>query len=115
MSMSVQTGWYGQRLAATHNLDAAPTLILKESRKASVAVTRLRSGTGLKEASTPLPADKALTVHLQLRALPDTEVWIDQRRVYAEPYQKALSPSSTFNDRRLPACLARSAPLTSMR
>ena len=41
MGASVQTGWYGQRLAATHDLDAAPTLILKQSRKAAVAVTRL--------------------------------------------------------------------------
>ena len=88
MSTSAQSGWYGPRLAATHNLDAAPTLILKESRKASVAVTRMRSGIGLKKASTPLPADKALTVHLQLRELPEHEVWIEQRRVYAKPYQK---------------------------
>src|SRR4029077_15609179 len=35
-----------------------------------------------------LPADKALTVHLQLRELPEHEVWIEQRRVYAEPYQR---------------------------
>ena len=88
MATSAQSGWYGQRLAATHSLDAAPTLILKESRKASVAVTRMRSSTGLKRASTPLPADKALTVHLQLRALPKHEVWIEQRRVHAEPYQR---------------------------
>jgi AraC family transcriptional regulator len=88
MSTSAKSGWYGHRLAATHNLDAAPTLILKESRKASVAVTRMRSSTGLKKASTPLPADKALTVHLQLRELPEHEVWIEQRRVYAEPYQR---------------------------
>ncbi len=81
-------GWYGQRLAATHDLDAAPTLILKESRKASVAVTRLRSRTALKKGSTPLPEDEALTVHLQLRELPKHEVWIDRRRVYAEPYQR---------------------------
>ena len=88
MSTSAQSGWYGRRLAATHNLDAAPTLILKESRKASVAVTRMRSRTGLKKPSTPLPEDKALTVHLQLRELPEHEVWIEQRRVYAEPYQR---------------------------
>jgi AraC family transcriptional regulator len=88
MRTGAQSGWYGQRLAATHNLDAAPTLILKESRKASVAVTRMRSSTGLKKASTPLPADKALTVHLQLREVPEHEVWIEQRRVYAEPYRR---------------------------
>jgi AraC family transcriptional regulator len=53
-----------------------------------MAVTRMRNDTGLREASTPLPADKALTLHLQLRELREHEVWIDQRRVYAEPYQR---------------------------
>jgi AraC family transcriptional regulator len=86
--MNVQRGWYGQRLAATHNLDAAPTLILKTSRKASVAVTRMRSNTGLAEASAPLPADNALAVHLQLRELRQHEVWVGQRCAHAEPYQR---------------------------
>jgi AraC family transcriptional regulator len=88
MNMKVQRGWYGQRLAATHNLDEAPTLILKTSSEASVAVTRMRSNTGMTDASTPLPADKALTVHLQLRELQEHEIWIEQRRVYAEPYPR---------------------------
>jgi AraC family transcriptional regulator len=88
MDMNVQRGWYGQRLAATHNLDAPPTLILKAQSRTAVAVTRLRSDTGLAEASTPLPADKAVTVHLQLQELREHEVWIDRRRVYAEPYRK---------------------------
>ena len=85
--MTVQSGWYGKRLAATHNLDAAPTLVLKDDGRAAVAVTRMRSSTGLTEASQPL-ADKALTVHLQLQELNEHEVWIERRRVYAEPYQK---------------------------
>jgi AraC family transcriptional regulator len=88
MTMNPERGWYGQRLAATHSLDAAPSLILKTSRKASVAVTRMRSNTGMTEASTPLSADKALTVHLQLRELRKHEVWIERRCVYAEPYQR---------------------------
>ena len=86
--MTVQDGWFGQRLAATHNLDAAPTLVLNDSRKAAVAVTRMRSSTGLTEASKPLPADKALTVHLQLHELKEHEVWIESQRVYAVPYQR---------------------------
>ncbi len=85
--MTVQDGWFGQRLAATHNLDAAPTLVLKDCRKAAVAVTRMRSSTGLAEASKPL-ADKALTVHLQLQELKEHEVWIERERVYAKPYPK---------------------------
>jgi hypothetical protein len=84
----VQSGWYGQRLAATHKLDAAPTLVLKAHRKAAVAVTRMRSSTGLAEASTPLAADKALTVQLQLRDLKEHEVWIERQLVYAKPYQR---------------------------
>jgi AraC family transcriptional regulator len=86
--MNVQRGWYGQRLAATHNLVAPPTLVLKTQRGAAVAVTRMRSHTGLAEASAPLPADKAVTVHLQLQELKKHEVWIERRRVYAEPYQR---------------------------
>jgi len=88
MSASAHSGWYGERLAATHDLDAAPTLILKESRKAPVAVTRMRSSTGLKKASTPLPEDKALTVHLQLRELREHQVWIEKQCVYADPYPR---------------------------
>jgi AraC family transcriptional regulator len=86
--MTVQDGWFGQRLAATHNLDAAPTLILKGCRKAAVAVTRMRSSTGLAEASKPLAADKALSVHLQLQELKEHEVWIERKRVYTKPYPK---------------------------
>jgi AraC family transcriptional regulator len=86
--MTLQSGWYGQRLAATHNLAAAPTLVLKDHRKAAVAVTRMRSSTGLAVASTPLAADKALTVQLQLQELKEHEVWIERQRVYAKPYQR---------------------------
>ncbi len=86
--MTVQSGWYGKRLAATHNLDAAPTLVLNDDGKSAVAVTRMRSNTGLAEASKPVAADKALAVHLQLQELKEHEVWIERRRVYAKPYQR---------------------------
>ena len=86
--MTVQSGWYGQRLATTHNLAAAPTLILKEHGDAPVAVTRMRSSTGLSKVSTPTAADSALTVHLQLQELKEHEVWIERQRVYAKPYQR---------------------------
>ena len=86
--MTVQSGWYGKRLAATHSLVAAPTLILKDDGPASIAVTRMRSSTGMAEASEPVVAEKALTVHLQLQELKEHEVWIERERVYAKPYQR---------------------------
>ena len=98
--MTVQSGWYGKRLAATHNLDAAPTLVLKDDGKSAVAVTRMRSSTGLAEASKPVAADKALTVHLQLQELKEHEVWIERQRVYAEPYQRG---AVTIIDLRQPS------------
>ncbi len=97
--MTVQSGWYGKRLAATHNLDAAPTLVLKDDGHAAVAVTRMRSSTGLTEASQPL-ADKALTVHLQLQELNEHEVWIERRRVYSQPYRRG---AVTILDLRKPS------------
>ncbi len=98
--MTVQDGWYGQRLATTHNLAAAPTLILKEHGNAAVAVTRMRSSTGLTEPSEPVAADKALTVHLQLQELKEHEVWIERRRVYAKPYKRG---AVTIIDLRSPS------------
>ena len=98
--MTVQSGWYGKRLAATHNLDAAPTLVLKDDGRAAVAVTRMRSSTGMAEASEPVVADKALTVHLQLKELKQHEVWIERERVYAKPYQRG---AVTIIDLRKPS------------
>ena len=98
--MTVQSGWYGKRLAATHNLDAAPTLVLKDDGRAAVAVTRMRSRTGMAEASEPVVADKALTVHLQLQELKQHEVWIERERVYAKPYQRG---AVTIIDLRKPS------------
>ena len=98
--MTVQSGWYGKRLAATHNLDAAPTLVLKDDGMSAVAITRMRSSTGLAEASKPVAADKALTVHLQLQELKEHEVWIERERVYAQPYQRG---AVTILDLRKPS------------
>ena len=98
--MTVQSGWFGKRLAATHSLDAAPTLLLKDDGRSAVAVTRMRSSTGLTEASQPVAADKALTVHLQLQELKEHEVWIESERVYAEPYRRG---AVTILDMRKPS------------
>ena len=98
--MTVQSGWYGKRLAATHQLDAAPTLVLGGDGQAAVAVTRMSSSTGLTEASQPVAADRALTVHLQLRELKQHEVWIERQRVYATPYQRG---AVTILDLRKPS------------
>jgi AraC family transcriptional regulator len=72
----VETGAYGMRMARHLHLAAAPSISVRTRRKAVLAVTRLRSETGLSAPTTPLPAEAAFCVQLHLRPVSPVQVWL---------------------------------------
>jgi len=83
-----ENGAYGAQMAAHLHLDSAPVLAVKTLGKAQLAVTRLRSETGLSEMSDPIPTEKAFIVTLHLRSNRSVEVWVGQQRIPTGPYPK---------------------------
>ena len=76
---------YSQSVARLFNIGSAQTTATTILKTGQLAVTRLRSdlhGTGV---SSPLPAERAYAVILQLRDAAGNELWKSGRRVPAEP------------------------------
>jgi AraC-like DNA-binding protein len=84
----VEVGTYGNRMAKHLHLASAPMISVKTRHKAQVAVTRLRSETGLVDRTTPFACERAFTVQLHLRAVSPVNFWLRGRSVSAEPAQE---------------------------
>jgi AraC-like DNA-binding protein len=68
-------GAYGPRIAKLFHLDTAQTLTTTILKTAKLAATRLTSGLHGIGVTSPIPAEKAYLVSLQLRDLVGGEVW----------------------------------------
>jgi AraC-like DNA-binding protein len=68
-------GAYGPRIAQLFHLDTAQTLTTTILKTAKLAATRLTSGPRGIGITSPIPAEKAYLVSLQLRDLVGGEVW----------------------------------------
>jgi len=84
----VDEGAFGTRMAAHLQPDAAHPIEVQMVRKPRLVVTRLLCDTGLTQISTPIPAQQAFVISLQLRDLPFHELWLDGRRQPTGPYPK---------------------------
>ncbi len=84
--MQPATGAYGEGLAKYFRADASSHLITSNVKKAKLAVTRIRRDTPGHGLTSPLPAEPAFTVLLQLRDSPKRELFIGGRSVYRGGY-----------------------------
>ena len=84
--MEPATGAYGDGLARHFRADANAHLVTRTLRKAKLAVTRIRRDTPGHGLTSPLPAEAAFSVLLQLRDSPRRELFIRGRSVYRGGY-----------------------------
>jgi AraC family transcriptional regulator len=89
----VQPGTYGNRMAKHLHLPSAPSVSVKTQRKAQLAVTRLRSETGLIDRTTPFSCEPAFTVQLHLRHVSPCRLWLHGRPVPVDTAQEEGSVS----------------------
>jgi AraC family transcriptional regulator len=83
----VETGAYGMRMGRYLHLASAPMISVRTRRKAVLAVTRLRSETGVGP-STPIPAEPAFTVQLHLRPVSPVRLWLRGRPPLDSSYEE---------------------------
>jgi AraC family transcriptional regulator len=86
--MLVETGAYGIRMARHLQLASAPMISVRTRRKAVLAVTRLRSESGVGP-TTPIPAEPAFTVQLHLRPAGPARLWLRGRPPQDSAHQEA--------------------------
>jgi AraC family transcriptional regulator len=84
----VEAGTYGNRMAKHLHIASAPTISVRSRRKAHLAVTRLRSETGLADRTTPFACERAFTVQLHLRPVSPVKFWVQGRPVPVEAAQE---------------------------
>lgn len=89
----VQPGTYGNRMAKHLHLLSAPSVSVRTQRKAQLAVTRLRSETGLVDRTTPFGCEPAFTVQLHLRRVSTYRLWLHGRPVSVDTAQEEGSVS----------------------
>ena len=89
----VEAGTYGNRMAKHLHLASAPTISVRTRHKAHLAVTRLRSETGLVDRTTPFPCERAFTVQLHLRHVSPVKFWLHGRPVSVDTAQEEGSVS----------------------
>ena len=88
----LEQGVYGRRVGRHFFQENPPTIVVKASQRAALAVTRLRCDTGLSELTKPLPREKAYLIVLQLHDLPSPQIWVDGEQTPAGPHlQGAVS------------------------
>jgi AraC family transcriptional regulator len=83
----VETGAYGMRMARHLQLPDAPMISVRTRRKAVLAVTRLRSETGVGP-TNPIPAEPAFTVQLHLRPVSQVRLWLRGRPPLDTAYEQ---------------------------
>jgi AraC family transcriptional regulator len=75
-------------MAAHLRPDLAHPVDVQTIRSSQFVATRLRCDTGLTQISTPIPAERAFVVNLQLREIPFHELWLDGVLTPTGPYPK---------------------------
>jgi AraC family transcriptional regulator len=84
----VEVGTYGNRMAKHLHMASAPVISVSTRRKAQLAVTRLRSETGLVERTTPFACERAFAVQLHLRPVRPVKFWLRGRPLSDELVQE---------------------------
>ena len=84
--MQPTEGAYGAGLARCFRVDASSHLATNTLRKSKLAVTRVRRDTPGHGLTSPLPAEAAFSVLLQLRDSPKRELFLGGRSVYRGGY-----------------------------
>jgi AraC family transcriptional regulator len=79
----VKRGAFGSRMAKHFHVESETAFTVPMAHGNPLAVTRVRSPTGLVEATSPIPPEKASLVLLQLRDVPAHELWLDGRSTQA--------------------------------
>jgi len=79
-------GAYGEGLAKHFRIDASSQLVTSTLRKSKLAVTRVRRDTPGHGLTSPMPAEAAFSVLLQLRDSPKRELFIGGRSVHRGGY-----------------------------
>jgi AraC-like DNA-binding protein len=84
----VEAGTYGNRMAKHLHMATAPVISVRTRRKAHLAVTRLRSETGLVDRTTPFACERAFAVQLHLGTVSPVNLWVHGRPVPVETPQE---------------------------
>jgi AraC-like DNA-binding protein len=84
--MQPATGAYGDGLTRYFRTEASAHLVSSVLRKSKLAVTRVRRDTPGHGLTSPLPAERAFSVLLQLRDSPKRELFIGGRSVHRGGY-----------------------------
>lgn len=84
--MQPTIGAYGDGLAKYFRADASSHLVISALRKSKLAVTRIRHDAPGHGLTSPLPAESAFSVLLQLRDSPKRELFLGGRSVYRGGY-----------------------------
>jgi AraC family transcriptional regulator len=98
-----EVGTFGQNLAEHFGLSDAPAIVTRRLRKTAIAVTKLKCDTSNQGLTTPIPAEDAYVVALQLRDRPNYEFWLDDRPARNQPL--AAGVSAFYDLRRNPITL----------
>jgi AraC family transcriptional regulator len=89
----VEGGTYGNRMAKHLHLASVPTITVRTRHKAHLAVTRLRSETGLADRTTPFQCEPAFVVQLHLRNVSPVKFWLQGRLLPVDTAQQEGSVS----------------------
>ena len=89
----IDTGAYGTRMAKHLHLESAPMISVRTRRKAILAVTRLRSATGLSGPTSPIPGEPAYTVQLNLHPVSPVKLWLRGKPCAVDAVQQEGSVS----------------------
>jgi AraC family transcriptional regulator len=105
-SMSCK-GAYGERLGDSFGVQNVPMLLSTTLRRTPIAVTLVQSDAPAEVMSDPLPSEDAVLVHLNLKACPDHELWVDGLGLGKRTFN--CGETAIHDLRRNPAALIRTA------
>src|ERR1700678_1174903 len=77
----METGAYGQRMAGYLHLIEPPIHATLGFGRSELAVTRLHAPNGFSDLTSPIPLEKAFSIHLHLRANRGGRLWLSGKLV----------------------------------
>jgi len=77
----IEAGAYGKRMAGYLHLTEPPIHATLGSGRAELAVTRLNAPNGFSDPTSPIPLQKAFSIHLHLRANRGGRLWLSGKLV----------------------------------
>src|SRR6266851_902492 len=84
-SRMVETGAYAERMAGYVHLGEPPIHATLGSGRSELAVTRLHAPNGFSDQTSPIPLEKAFSIHLHLREPGRTTVALWETGAHREP------------------------------